>query len=95
MKYRDTELEDIIITLPFADGTEVEYGVFAYFEVDKKEYFALLPLIGKKQLDYTQKYIIYRVEEDEEKNPIVLYIESDYEYAKAASYFSAKYLDNK
>ena len=28
------------------------------------------------------------VEEDEEHNPVVIYIENDYEYAVAAQYFS-------
>ena len=48
----------------------------------------MLPLIGKKQLDYTKSYQLYEVQEDEEHNPIVLYIEDDEEYAIAAKCFS-------
>ena len=87
-KFKDTKLEDIIVTLPFADGTSVECGVHSYFKVNNKEYFAMLPLKGKKQLDYSQKYMIYEVQEVAEHNPIVLYIENDLEYAIAAQYFS-------
>ncbi|MDO5522171.1 MAG: DUF1292 domain-containing protein [bacterium] len=88
MEFKGTKLEDIIVTLPFADGTSVECGVYSYFEVNNKEYFAMLPLKGKKQLDFSQKYMLYEVKEDEEHNPIVLYIDSDEEYAIAARYFS-------
>jgi hypothetical protein len=48
----------------------------------------LLPLKGEKELDFSQSFMLYEVVEDEEGNPIVLYIENDYEYAVAAQYFS-------
>ena len=82
------KLEDIVVTLPFADGTSADYGVFSYFEVNNKKYFALLPLKGEKELDYSQSYMLYEVTEDEENNPVVMYIEDDLEYAIAAQYFS-------
>ena len=88
MEFMGKKLEDIIVTLPFEDGPSIDCGVYSYFEVNNKKYFALLPLKGKKQLDYSQSYMLYEVEEDEENNPIVLYIENDYEYAIAAQYFS-------
>ncbi|BBF41740.1 hypothetical protein lbkm_0420 [Lachnospiraceae bacterium KM106-2] len=88
MEFKGTKLEDIIVTLPFADGTSVECGVYSYFEVNNKQYFAMLPLKGKKQLDFSQSYMLYEVKEDEENNPNVFYIESDEEYAIAAQYFS-------
>ena len=88
MEFMGKKLEDIVVTLPFADGTSADYGVFSYFEVNNKKYFALLPLKGEKELDYSQSYMLYEVTEDEEGNPIVLYIENDYEYAVAAQYFS-------
>ena len=89
MEYRGIKLEDIIVTLPFADGTSVECGVYSYFKVNKKEYFAMLPLKGKKQLDFSHSYMLYEVVEDGEQNPVVLYIENDEEYAIASQYFSA------
>ena len=82
------KLEDIVVTLPFADGTSADFGVYSYFEVNNKKYFALLPLKGEKELDFSQSYMLYEVEEDEEHNPIVMYIEDDLEYAIAAQYFS-------
>ena len=88
MEFMGKSLEDIVVTLPFEDGTSVDYGVFSYFEVNNKKYFALLPLKGEKELDFSQNYLLYEVEEDEEHNPIVMYIEDDIEYAIAAQYFS-------
>ena len=88
MEFMGKNLEDIVVELPFEDGTSVECGVYSYFEVNNKKYFALLPLKGEKELDFSQSYMLYEVEEDEEGNPIVLYIESDLEYEIAAQYFS-------
>jgi hypothetical protein len=92
MEFMGKKLEDIIVTLPFEDGTSVDCGVFSYFEVNNKKYFALLPLKGGKELDTSASYMHYEVEEDEENNPIVLYIEDDMEYAIAVSYFSKEIL---
>ena len=88
MEFMGKKLENLIVTLPFADGTSVDCGVYSYFEVNNKKYFALLPLKGEKELDLSQNFSLYEVDEDEEKNPIILYIESDLEYAIAAQYFS-------
>ena len=88
MDFMGKKLEDIIVTLPFADGTSMECGVYSYFEVYNKQYFALLPLKGEKELDFSKSYMLYEVREDEEHNPIVMYIADDTEYAIAAGYFS-------
>ena len=88
MEFMGKKLEDIVVTLPFADGTSVDFGVYSYFEVNNKKYFALLPLKGEKELDFSQSYMLYEVQEDEEQNPIILYIEDDTEYRIAAQYFS-------
>ena len=88
MNFMDKKLEDIVVTLPFEDGTTMDCGVYSYFEVNNKKYFALLPLKGEKELDFSSSYMLYEVEEDEEHNPIVMYIEDDLEYAVAAQYFS-------
>lgn len=95
MEFMGKKLEDIVVTLPLADGTSMDCGVYSYFEVNNKKYFALLPLKGKKELDYSQSYMLYEVDEDEEQNPIILYIESDLEYAIAAQYFSKMLEENK
>ena len=94
MNFMDKNLEDIVVTLPFADGTSMDCGVFSYFEVNNKEYFALLPLKGEKELDFSVSYMLYEVDKDEEGNPVVMYIEDDTEYAIAAQCFSNQ-LNNK
>ena len=88
MELMGKKLEDFVVTLPFGDGTTMECGVYSYFEVNDKKYFALLPLIGEKEMDFSQSYMLYEVDEDEENNPIIMYIEDDLEYAIAAQYFS-------
>jgi len=88
MNFMGKELEDIVVTLPYENGTSLECGVYSYFEVDDKKYFALLPLKGEKELDFSHSFMLYEVDVDEENNPIVMYIEDDIEYALAAQYFS-------
>lgn len=94
MEFMGKKLENLIVTLPFEDGTNIDCGVYHYFEVNNKKYFVLLPLKGKKELDFSQNYMLYEVVVDEENNPIVMYIEDDLEYAIAAQYFS-NYLSTK
>ena len=88
MEFMGKKLENLVVTLPFEDGTSVDCGVYSYFEINNKKYFALLPLKGKKELDFSKNYMLYEVVMDEENNPIVMYIENDLEYAIAAQYFS-------
>ena len=84
----DKKLEDIVVTLPYQDGASVDCGVYSYFEVNNKKYFALLPLKDEKQLDFSKSFMLYEVMMDEENNPIIMYIEDDMEYSIAAQYFS-------
>ena len=88
MEFMGKKLEEIVVTLPYADGTNVDCGVYSFFEVNNKKYFALLPLKEEKELDFSQSFMLYEVKEDEDNNPVVMYIESDLEYAIAAQYFS-------
>ena len=88
MEFMGKKLENLVVTLPFEDGTTVDYGVYSYFEVNHKNYFALLPLKGKKELDFSKNYQLYEVVMDDENNPVVMFIEDDLEYAMAAQYFS-------
>lgn len=92
MKFMDKELKDLIVKLPFADGTEGDFGVFAYFEVTGKNYFALLPIGEDGKMDDSQSYMLYRVEMDAANNPEVIYIEDDLEYALVARFFADNYL---
>lgn len=93
MTFMGKDLKDLVVTLPFADGTELDCGVFASFEVDEKNYLVLLPMAEDGKLDFSQSYMLYRVEEDEDQNPAVVYIEDDMEYEVAAKYFSDNYLN--
>ena len=88
MDFMGKNLENIVVTLPYQDGTCVDCGVYSYFEVNHKKYFALLPLKEEKQLDFSENFMLYEVAEDEENNPVVMYIEDDMEYSIAAQYFS-------
>ena len=82
------EAKHMHVLFDYEDGTSLDCGIYSYFEVNNKQYFALLPLKGERELDYSQKYMLYEVGEDEENNPVVMYIEDDLEYAIAAQYFS-------
>jgi len=33
MEFKGKKLEDIVVTLPFGDGTSMDCGVYSYFEV--------------------------------------------------------------
>ena len=92
MAFQGKELHELVVTLPFADGTELDCGVVANFGVDDKNYFVLLPLKEDKTCDFTKSYMLYRVEEDQEGNPVVMYIEDDDEYNLAAKVFSDNFL---
>ena len=48
MDFMGKKLEDIVVELPYEDGRSMECGVFSYFEVNNKKYFALLPIKGEK-----------------------------------------------
>ena len=90
-EFMGQKLKEIIVTLPFTDGSVKEFGVYAYFEVAGKEYFVLLPFKGKKELDFSHKYQLYSVLKDEEGNPIVTNIENDEDFNLAADFFSFNY----
>lgn len=85
MDLKDKKLEDLVVTLPLADGTEMNCAVTASFEVMKKNYFALQPLTSDNKPDPTQGIMLYRVEEDAEENPVVMYIEDDMEFLIVAN----------
>ena len=90
MEFMGNDIKDIIVTLPLADGTELNCGVADAFDLAGNSYLALLPMKNQKELDYSANYMLYRVGEDGEGNPVVEYIEDDLEYTIAANYFSAK-----
>lgn len=94
MKFHDKDLEKLEVTLNLANGGELICSVTDSFEIIGKKYFALQPLTTDKKPDLSQAPMLYRVEEDAEKNPVVVYIEDDMEFNIAANEFS-KRLKNK
>lgn len=92
MDLKGKKPEELVVTLPLADGTEMTCGVYASFEVMGKNYFALQPLTADNKPDPNQGIMLYRVEEDAEKNPVVVYIEDDAEFAMVAMIFQKQYM---
>ena len=69
----EEEMETMFLTLD--DDTEVECGVIGIFEVDGKEYIALLPINDETVLIYEYKEVdgeieLGLIEDDEEFNKI-------------------------
>ncbi len=91
MKFHDKELEKIEVTLNLADGSELLCAVTDSFEVMGKKYFALQALTADKKPDLTQGPMLYRVEEDAEHNPVVVYIDSDLEFNAAATEYARRH----
>ncbi len=72
------EEEAEFITLEFEDGTEVEAEIMGIFDVDGKEYIALIPdddsddvyLYGYKEVD-DEEFELIDIEDDDEFNKVV------------------------
>ena len=75
--------EPMIVTLEYDDGTEVETEVMGIFEVDGKEYIALIPDDGSDDV-----YLYGYVEDDEEEFRL-LDIEDEAEFDKVVKEFDA------
>ncbi|MDO4616253.1 MAG: DUF1292 domain-containing protein [Lachnospiraceae bacterium] len=90
MKFHDKELNKLEVTLNLADGSELVCSVTDSFELNGKKYFALQALNPDKAPDLSQGPMLYRVEEDAEKNPVVVYIEDDLEFTAAANEYSRR-----
>ena len=72
------EEEAEFITLEFEDGTEVEAEIMGIFDVDGKEYIALIPdddsddvyLYGYKEVD-DEEFELIDIEDDDEFDKVV------------------------
>jgi hypothetical protein len=79
------EEEPIYVTLEYDDGTVVESEVMGVFDVDGKEYIALIPDDGSDDV-----YIYgYKESEDDEDDFELLDIEDDAEFEAAVQAFDA------
>lgn len=88
MDLKDKKLEDLEVTLPLANGTELRCAAVAVFDIGAKSYIALQAMGHNNKPDPTCQPMLYRVEEDAEKNPVVMYIENDLEFALAANEYA-------
>ncbi len=79
----DTSIEEEadFITLEFDDGTEVECEIMGVFEVDGKEYIALIPDDG------TDDVYIYGYKETGDDEYDLIDIEDDAEFERAVAEF--------
>ncbi|NMA94106.1 MAG: DUF1292 domain-containing protein [Clostridiales bacterium] len=80
-KRLNEEDEIDVITLEFDDGTEVEAEVMGIFEVDGKEYIALIPD------DDSDDVYIYGYNEISDEEFELLDIEDDEEFERAVEEF--------
>lgn len=55
MDFMGKKLEDIVVTLPYADGTSVDCGVFSYFEVNHKKIFCITSTERGKTVGFCSK----------------------------------------
>jgi hypothetical protein len=77
----DDEEEAMVVTLEYDDGTTVETEVMGIFEVDGKEYIALIPN------DKSDDVYIYGYKEIDEDTIDLVDIEDDKEFEKAVAEF--------
>lgn len=72
--------EDILVTLDMDDGTQVECEILTIFDVNGRDYIALLPLDEDGEENEEGEVYIYRYLEDAEGNPSLENISGDEEY---------------
>lgn len=75
------EDEPEVITLEFDDGVELEADIMGIFDVDNKEYIALIPH------DDTDDVYLYGYKEISEEEFELIDIEDDDEFEKVAAEF--------
>ena len=87
--------EEMTIDLELDDGTNVTCAVVTIFEVEKRDYIALLPLNndGKNEDGEVWLYRYSENPDDPNEEPVLDYIEDDDEYEKVADAFD-EFLDN-
>lgn len=84
----DEEME--IITLTLEDGTELECAVMGIFEVEDKEYIALLP-IGDDEEE--EDILLYEYQEISDEEFELALIEEEEEFELVSEAFYALYTD--
>jgi uncharacterized protein YrzB (UPF0473 family) len=80
-----TEERDDIVVLTDEEGTEHQFQVVDFFNVEEKEYAILLPLEEFDVDDEEGEALIFRVEDDDDDNQMLVEIEDDDEWERAAA----------
>jgi len=79
----EDEIDDIRVTIDTEDG-EIVCRILTIFEVDNRDYIALLPLDKNGNDNAEGAVYLYRYAEDEKGLPSVEYIADEDEYEAAA-----------
>lgn len=93
---KDTEAEEeMTVSLDLEDGSTVNCAVVTIFEVEGRDYIALLPLSedGENEDGEVWLYRYNENPEDPNEEPELDYIDDDDEYEKVSDAFD-EYLDN-
>ena len=80
------EMETMTLTLD--DDTELECGIIGVFEVDGKEYIALLPLDENGDNDDGQVFLYRFIDNGEDAEPDLENIEDDQEFERVSNAFN-------
>ncbi len=81
--------EEMTVSIDLEDGSTVDCAVVTIFEVEKKDYIALLPLDEKGENQDGEVWL-YRYREnpqDPNEEPIIDYIDDDDEYDRVSDAF--------
>lgn len=80
------EDEEMLVTLTLDNDEEVTCAVITIFDVEEKEYIALLPLDENGENEDGEVFL-YRFIEQDDDEPLLENIEEDDEYEKVADAF--------
>ena len=78
------EFEQEVFTLTDEEGNESDFEFIGRIELDNNTYVALIPVEGTEE-----EYVILKVETDENGEEMLITIEDDEEFDKAADAFEA------
>ncbi len=87
-KKMEGNFADGFYTLTDEEGNESDFELIGQIEVDGVTYMALVPV------DNDEEYVIFRVEEDESGEEILVTIEDDDEFEKVAAIFDEELFED-
>ncbi len=92
----ETPEEEMSVEINLDDGRNIECSVVTIFEVDGKDYIALLPMVDEDDELYGEVWYYGYKENPDDPNeePELIYIEDDETYEAVADAFD-EYLDSQ